>query len=92
LKDLKRQALDVEVEVNFNCRAYRGKEKKDTERFRLVAIYNEDEDKYHMYITNISPELLEPEEVARLYGARWEVEILFKELKSRYALDIGSYV
>lgn len=33
------------------------------------------------YITNISPELLEPEEVVRLYGARWEVEILFKELK-----------
>ncbi len=42
----------------------------------------------HMYITNISPELLGPEEVARLYGARWEVEILFKELKSRYALDM----
>ena len=88
LKDLKRQVLDVEVEVNFNRRAYRGKEKRDIERFRLVAIYNEDEDKYHMYITNISPELLGPEEVARLYGARWEVEILFKELKSRYALDM----
>jgi hypothetical protein len=41
-----------------------------------------------MYVTNISLELLEPEEVARLYGARWEVEILFKELKSRYALDM----
>ncbi|MDF0591423.1 transposase, partial [Candidatus Methanocrinis natronophilus] len=69
-------------------RAYRGKEKKDIERFRLVGIYNEDEDKYHLYVTNISPELLEPEEVARLYGARWEIEILFKELKSRYALDM----
>jgi len=88
LKGLKRQVLDVEVEVNFNRRAYRGEVKKDTERFRLVAMYNEDEDKYHMYITNISPELLEPEEVARLYGARWGVEILFKELKSRYALDM----
>ena len=88
LKDLKRQVLDVEVEVNFNRRAYRGKEKRDNERFRLVAIYNEDEDKYHLYVTSISPELLEPEEVARLYGARWEIEILFKELKSRYALDM----
>ncbi len=63
-------------------------EKRDNERFRLVAIYNEDEDKYHLYVTSISPELLEPEEVARLYGARWEIEILFKELKSRYALDM----
>ena len=54
----------------------------------MVAVYNEDEDKYHLYITNLSPDLLEPEEVARLYAARWEVEILFKELKSKYALDI----
>jgi IS4 transposase len=88
LKNLKRQVLDVEVEVEFNRRSYRSKEKKDNERFRLVAVYNEDEDKYHLYITNLSPDLLEPEEVARLYGARWEVEILFKELKSKYALDV----
>lgn len=88
LKDLKRQVLDVEAEVTFNRRAYRGKEKKDNDRFRLVAVYNEDDDKYHLYITNLSPDLLKPEEVARLYGARWEVEILFKELKSKYALDV----
>jgi IS4 transposase len=88
LKDLKRQVLDVDVEVAFNRRAYRGKEKKDNERFRLVAVYNEDEDKYHLYITNLSQDLLEPQEVARLYGARWEIEILFKELKSKYALDV----
>lgn len=90
LKDLKRQVLDVDVEVAFNRRAYRGKEKKDNERFRLVAVYNEDEDKYHLYITNLSQDLLEPQEVARLYGARWEIEILFKELKSKYALDVVS--
>ena len=88
LKDLKRQVLDVDVEVAFNRRAYRGKEKKDNERFRLVAVYNEDEDRYHLYITNLSQDLLEPQEVARLYGARWEIEILFKELKSKYALDV----
>jgi IS4 transposase len=88
LKSLKRQVLDVEVEVTFNRRSYRGKEKKDSERFRLVAVYNEDEDKYHLYITNLSTDLLQAEEVARLYGARWEIEILFKELKSKYALDV----
>jgi IS4 transposase len=90
LKDLKRQVLDVDVEVAFNRRAYQGMEKKDNERFRLVAVYNEDEDKYHLYITNLSQDLLEPQEVARLYGARWEIEILFKELKSKYALDVVS--
>ena len=79
--------LDVEAEVTFDRRAYREKEKKDNERFRLVAVYNEDEDKYHLYVTNLSTDLLQAEEVARLYGARWGVEILFKELKSKYALD-----
>jgi putative transposase len=88
LEDLKRQVLDADVEVAFNRRAYRGKEKKDNERFRLVAVYNEDEDKYHLYITNLPHDLLEPQEVARLYGARCEIEILFKELKSKYALDV----
>ena len=27
-------------------------------------------------------------DIAKLYGARWDVELLFKELKSRYALDV----
>ncbi|AET65559.1 transposase [Methanothrix harundinacea] len=72
--------------MSFNPRSYRGEEKKYTERFRFVSIFNKDEDRYHMYITNISSELLEPDEVARIYAARWVVEILFKELKSRYVL------
>ena len=88
LNNLKRQVRDVDVEVVFNRRAYQGKERKDSERFRPVAVYNADEEKYHLYITNISTDLLKPEEVARLYGARWEVVILFKELKSKYALDV----
>ncbi len=31
---------------------------------------------------------MKPEEIASLYGARWEIELIFKELKSRYALDM----
>ena len=41
-----------------------------------------------MYITNINSEILEPEDVGKLYGARWDIELMFKELKSRYALDV----
>lgn len=88
LPKLKRQVLDVEVEISFKRRNYNGKQKNDSELFRLVAVFNEEEDKYHVYLTNISPEVLEPEDVAKLYGARWEVELVFKELKSRYALDV----
>ena len=54
----------------------------------MVAIFNEEDEKYHVYLTNISLGVLEPEEVAKLYGARWEVELIFKELKSKYALDV----
>ena len=85
---LKRQVLDVIVEVSFKRRAYRGKKRTDTKRFRLVAILNEEEGKYHTYMTNIPTEKLEPSDVAALYRARWDVELVFKELKSRYALDV----
>lgn len=88
LPRLKRQVLDVEVEVSFKRRSYNGKEQNDSEQFRLVAIFNEDEEKYHIYLTDISPDVLGPEDIAKLYGARWDIELIFKELKSRYALDV----
>src|SRR3990172_8159331 len=90
LPKLKRQVLDVEVEVSFKKPNYNGKSKTrmDTERFRLVAVYNQDDENYHVYLTNISKDDLTPEDVAKLYGARWDIELIFKELKSRYDLDV----
>jgi len=90
LPKLKRQVLDVEVEISFKIPNYNGKSKTrtDTERFRLVAVYNIDEEKYHVYLTNISNDDLTPQDVAKLYGARWDIELIFKELKSRYDLDV----
>lgn len=85
---LKRHVLDAEVEVSFRRRKYKGKQRNDTTCFRLIAIYNKEARKYHVYLTNIPKERLEPEEIASLYGARWEIELIFKELKSRYALDV----
>lgn len=87
LPKLRRQVLDVEIEIKLKRRRYAGKQSMDTDRFRLVAVYNTEERRYHLYITNITPDKLTSEEVARLYSARWEIELIFKELKSRYALD-----
>ncbi len=45
---------------------------------------------YHFYLTNITPEQLSAEDVALLYRARWSIELVFKELKRLYQLDVFS--
>lgn len=87
LPKLSGETLDVDIDVSFKRRNYKGKQKKDSEKFRLVAVYNAEDDEYHLYITNISREILDADEIAKLYRGRWEVELIFKELKSRYKLD-----
>lgn len=39
---------------------------------------------YHLYLTNIPPNKLSPDDIAQVYAARWIIELLFRELKSRY--------
>jgi putative transposase len=40
------------------------------------------------YILNVQKDTLNVKILTKLYGARWDIELLFKELKSRYALDV----
>jgi putative transposase len=75
------------VEIAFSRRRYSGNRRPDSLTARLVAVWNEETRKYHTYLTNIGPEVLSVEEVAELYGCRWEIELVFKELKGQYALD-----
>jgi len=88
LPKLKRQIIDVEVEVPIKRRAYKGKQKREVSKFRLIAVYNVENEKYHMYLTNISTEVLDAKDIANLYSARWHIELIFKELKSKYGIDI----
>lgn len=86
---LKRQEVDAVVEVEFQRRGYAGaKGRLVRQTFRLVGILDEITDEYHFYLTDLSPETLTPEQLASLYRGRWFIEMLFKELKSRYALDV----
>jgi putative transposase len=91
LKDIKLEksdaVFDVNVEVSFDRRSYRGESKKDNKIFRLVAVYNPEAEEHHFYLTNISQSILNESDIAAVYAARWEVELIFKELKSRYELD-----
>jgi len=86
-KKLSGKNLDAVVKIAFKRREYKGKQRKDEMLVRLVATYNCEEEKYHIYITNIQKDVLDVDDIAKLYGARWEIELLFKELKSGYALD-----
>lgn len=84
---LQREVLDVEVEVAFKRRSYAGKTSKVTKRFRVVGVRDDDTGEYHTYITNLPVETFDAETVARIYRARWCIELIFKSLKSDLAID-----
>jgi putative transposase len=87
IERLQRETLDVEVEVAFRRRAYGGRRSGARRCLRLVGVKNEDTGRYHLYVTNIPPERLTAEQVARVYAGRWQIELLFKEMKSHYRLE-----
>lgn len=84
---LRREVIDVNVEVSFERRAYRGRSHRDTRVFRVVGVRNDETGIYHLYMTNIAPAVLDAEQLAETYRLRWQVELLFKELKSHYRLE-----
>lgn len=54
---------------------------------RVVGCYNREAGKYHCYLTTLRPEDFTPEEIATIYSRRWELELIFKLLKSACHLD-----
>ena len=87
MNDLKRHIIDVQVEVRFQRRAYKGRRRWVTKRFRVVGQYNAQTKGYHLYITNITPEKLTAIQIVQTYRARWIIELIFKQLKSYYHLE-----
>jgi len=87
LAELRRETLDVEVQVAFARRGYAGQRRRESLRLRVVGIKDAVSGDYHLYLTNIPPEKLEASDIRAVYAARWQVELLFKELKSTYRID-----
>jgi hypothetical protein len=56
-------------------------------RLRVVAVWHEQDGKYRWYATNAPRSLLHPGHIGALYAARWEVELLFRELKLHYRIE-----
>jgi len=86
-EDLHRKYINVEVEVEFQRRMYDKTQSWDPKRFRVVGVRDEGADDYHLYITNLSRNEFLPSDLATIYRCRWEVKLLFRELKTRYELD-----
>ena len=84
---LRREVLDVEVEVAFKRRVYSGIRRTARRTMRLVGVRLPGSREYRFYLTNVGPEEMSAEDVARAYAARWQIELIFKELKSHYRLD-----
>ena len=84
---LRREELDVEVEVSFKRRVYRGRRRMACRRFRLVVVREAESGTYRFYLTDIAPETLDAHAIAQVYAARWQVELAFREMKSHYRLE-----
>jgi hypothetical protein len=74
--------LDVEVEVPFRRRAHLGRRAAARRRSRPLGARNTDTGRYHLYVTNIPPDRLTAEDVARAHTSRWQIELRFKEMKT----------
>ncbi len=84
---LRRDELDAEVTVSFRRRKYAGVRRGAEGTLRLVAIKNPKTGHYHLYVTNIPAERLSASQVAVAYRSRWQIELLFKEMKTHYRLE-----
>lgn len=84
---LRRPVFDAVVRVRYKNKRGRHVHAE----FRLVAVRNKETKQYHLYITNVPAERLSAEDIAKVYTLRWEIEILFRQLKSQFRLeDISS--
>jgi putative transposase len=55
--------------------------------FRVAGTFNRGANRWHLYVTNLPPRSFSPAEIADMYRLRWEIELLFKELKSTCRLE-----
>lgn len=83
LARLRRPVLDATVRVRYRDKRGRYVHAE----FRLVALRDRKTGEYHLYITNVPPDTLGAEEIGKVYAVRWEIEILFRQLKSQFRLE-----
>jgi IS4 transposase len=87
LPRLQRELLDAQAEISFQRRSYADRRTSATLLVRIVGLRDEQRGGYHWYITNLPADLVEAEDIGKIYATRWTIELLFRELKSCYQLE-----
>lgn len=80
------RSFDVQIE-----HVYRDIRARDwTKRrlsLRLIGLWHHDAQQHRIYITSASSDLLATESAGAVYAMRWEIELLFRELKRQLCID-----
>lgn len=85
LEKLSSGTVDLDVELRYVLR--RGPRKGcHTLKARVLGVRDCETGEFRLYVTNAPDTHLEAKHVAAVYAARWEVELLFRELKKYYRL------
>lgn len=79
------QPLDLDARFEF-FEFQNNKGKKRYHRARIVGVFNHQSQRYHFYVTNVPRTVLTPEQLAKVYGSRWLIELLFRELKKNFRM------
>jgi putative transposase len=85
VEQLQHHPIDFDVRLHYMTK--RAKWHHHTMPLRVVGIWNHGTGRYHLYITNIPRARLSPEQLSAVYAARWEVELLFREIKTHYRIN-----
>lgn len=88
LSRFNREMVDAEATAHYRKKTRNGKSTKMAKSsFRFVALRNTETGEYQVYITNVPPEKMSVMDIANTYCLRWEIEIVFRQLKSQFRLS-----
>ena len=77
----------IDFDGTLHYQTHRSKWRHHTMPVRIVGVWNPAALRYHLYLTNVPREKLGLEHDPAVYAARWEIELLFRELKTQYRID-----
>ncbi len=64
--------------VDFDARLGQG---RNSIVVRIVGVWNDGESRYHFYLSQLDRKSFGPTDISEAYRLRWQIELLFRELK-----------